>query len=76
MPRKFALNVMSNIKEEIEKLLRNKFISGVRYVEWLTIIVHVIKKNWPFRVCIDFRDLNAATPKDEYPMPFAKMLVD
>ncbi|XP_058788037.1 uncharacterized protein LOC131662300 [Vicia villosa] len=28
------------------------------------------------RVCIDFRDLNAATRKDEYPMHVAEMLVD
>lgn len=28
------------------------------------------------RVCIDFRYLNTATPKDEYPMPVAEMLVD
>ena len=27
-------------------------------------------------MCIDFRDLNAATPKDEYPMLVAEMLVD
>ena len=27
-------------------------------------------------MCINFRDLNAATPKDEYPMPVAEMLVD
>jgi len=26
-------------------------------------------------VCIDFRDLKNATPKDEYPMPIAEMLV-
>lgn len=26
-------------------------------------------------VCIDFRDLNKATPKDKYLMPVAKMLV-
>jgi hypothetical protein len=25
-------------------------------------------------VCIDFRDLNRATPKDEYPMPIADFL--
>ena len=28
------------------------------------------------RVCIDFRDLNRATPKDEYPMPIADMLIN
>jgi hypothetical protein len=28
------------------------------------------------RVCIDFRDLSRATPKDEYPMPIADFLVN
>ena len=28
------------------------------------------------RVCIDFRDLNKATPMDGYPMPIADKLVD
>ena len=28
------------------------------------------------RVCIDFRDLNKTTPKDEYSMPIADMLIN
>jgi hypothetical protein len=28
------------------------------------------------RVCIDFYNLNKATPKDEYPMPIADMLIN
>ena len=28
------------------------------------------------RVCIDFRDFNKATPKDEYYMPIADMLIN
>ena len=28
------------------------------------------------RVCIDFRDLNKATLKDEYPMPIGDMLIN
>ena len=28
------------------------------------------------RVCIDFRGLNKATPKDEYAMPIADMLIN
>ncbi|XP_072054313.1 uncharacterized protein [Arachis hypogaea] len=36
----------------------------------------VMKKNEKLRVCIDFRDLNNATPKDEYFMPIADMLID
>ena len=34
------------------------------------------KKNEKLRVCIDFRDLNKATPIDDYPMSIADMLVD
>ena len=63
------------VKEEIEKLLKAKFIRTTRYVQWLSNIVHVIKKNGKLRVCVDFRDLNVVTPKDMYVMPIANMLV-
>ena len=39
-------------------------------------MVPVYKKNKKLCVCIDFRDLNKATPMDGYPMPVADMLVD
>ncbi|XP_050889635.1 uncharacterized protein LOC127094919 [Lathyrus oleraceus] len=64
LPKRFALAVMSKIKEEIERLMRRKFIKTTRYVEWLANIVPVIKKNETLWVCIEFRDLNKATPKD------------
>ncbi|KAK2362505.1 hypothetical protein QL285_087565 [Trifolium repens] len=76
LPRRFAPEIMTKIKAEIERLLKCKFIRTARYVEWLANIVPVIKKNGSLRVCIDFRDLNNATPKDEYAMPVAEMLVD
>ena len=38
-------------------------------------VVPMYKKNKNLRVCIDFRDLNKATPMDGYPMPIADMLV-
>ncbi|CAJ2671752.1 unnamed protein product [Trifolium pratense] len=76
LPRRFAPEIMTKIKTEIERLLRCKFIRTARYVEWLANIVPVIKKNGSLRVCIDFRDLNNATPKDEYSMPVAELLVD
>jgi len=34
------------------------------------------KYSGKIRVCIDFRDLNKATPKDEYPMHIADMLIN
>nr|KYP55932.1 Transposon Ty3-I Gag-Pol polyprotein [Cajanus cajan] len=75
-PRRFAPEVIEKIKEEIERLLKAKFIRTSRYPEWVSNVVPVIKKNGKLRVCIDFRDLNTATPKDEYPMPIAETMID
>ena len=72
-PRRFNPNVLDDIKKETERLLEAKFI---RYAEWISSVVPVYKKNGKLRVCIDFRDLNKATPMDGYPMPIADMLVD
>ncbi|CAL2277579.1 unnamed protein product [Prunus armeniaca] len=52
------------------------FIRTTRYVEWLANIVPVLKKTGALRVCTDYRNLNLATPKDEYPMPMSDLLVD
>lgn len=77
-PRRFAPEVLSQIKEEIERLPKNKFIRPAKYVECITNIVLVIKNNGTLKVCTDFnfRSLNDATLKDEYPILVAKMLVD
>jgi len=39
-------------------------------------IVPVTKKNAKIRVCIDFRDLNKACPKDEFPLPITDVMID
>lgn len=56
--------------------MRSRFIRKGRHIEWLANIVLVIKKNGTLRVCINFRDLNVAAPKDEYPMHVVELLVD
>jgi hypothetical protein len=39
--------------------------------------MHVEKKDFgKLRVCIEFRYMNRATQKDEYPMPIADMLIN
>jgi hypothetical protein len=45
-------------------------------VEWIFNVVPVYKKNGKLRVCIDFRNLNKATPMDGYPIPIADLLID
>jgi hypothetical protein len=68
--------VLEEVKKEIEKMLEAGFIRPCRYAEWISSIVPVQKKDGRWWVCVDFRDLNRATPKDEYLMPVAEMLIN
>ncbi|XP_073138879.1 uncharacterized protein [Henckelia pumila] len=74
--RRMSREVEAKVKEEIEKFVKAGFIRPIRYAEWLSNVVPVIKKNGKLKVCIDFRDLNRDTPKDVYVMPITDMLVD
>jgi hypothetical protein len=75
-PRNFNPVLYGRI-EEIDRLLKAKFIQPCRYVEWVSNIVLVEEKNTDkIRGCVDFRDLNRATPKDEYPMLNADILIN
>jgi hypothetical protein len=67
---------LADVKKEVERLIEANFIRPCRYAEWISNIVPVYKKNGKMRVCIDFRDLNRATPMDGYPMHVADLLVD
>jgi hypothetical protein len=63
--------------DEIHRLLEANFIRPCRYAEWVSNIMLVEKKeSSKLRVCIDFRNLNRATRKDEYPMPIADILIN
>jgi ribonuclease HI len=39
-------------------------------------VVVVPKKDGKIRVCVDYRDLNKASPKDDFPLPHIDILVD
>jgi hypothetical protein len=75
-PRRFNPKILNDIKSETKRLLEAKFIWPCRYAEWISNVVPVYKKNGKLRICIDFRDLNKATPMDGYPMPISDMLID
>ena len=64
------------IKEEVEKQLKAKFVEVVEDTQWLANIVPVPKKDGKVRMCIDYRDLNKACPKHDFPLPNIDILVD
>jgi hypothetical protein len=75
--RRFNPDIYDHIKEEVNQLREANFIRPCWYDDWISNIVLVEKKGTgKIRVCIDFHNLNRATPKDEYPMPTADMLVN
>jgi hypothetical protein len=58
------------IKVEVEKFLKSDFIYPIHLTQWVSNPMLVNKKQGTIRVCTDFRDLNKACPKDNFPTPF------
>ncbi|GKD12699.1 hypothetical protein Tco_1197106, partial [Tanacetum coccineum] len=56
------------MKEEVVEWLKYGIIKRVRYPLWVANPVLVKKLNNSWMMCIDFKDLNKACPKDLYPL--------
>ena len=50
------------------------FIKVVSQIDWVANVVPVPKKDDKVRMCVDFRDLNRACLKDDFPLPHIDML--
>ena len=74
--RKFNEERRLVVKEETQKLLSAGHIREIQYPEWLANVVLVKKANGKWRMCVDFTDLNKASPKDSYPLSSIDALVD
>ncbi|GKD53398.1 reverse transcriptase domain-containing protein [Tanacetum coccineum] len=57
------------IQEEVGKLVEAGIMREVHYHDWLSNPVMVKKHDNSWRMCVDFKDLNKACPKDGYPLP-------
>ena len=57
------------MEREIKKLLDARIIIPLKYSEWIVNIVLVRKKNGEIRLCVEFRNLNKCSRKDNYPLP-------
>jgi hypothetical protein len=64
------------IKAEVQKQIDAGFLMTTEYPEWIANIVPVPKKDGKVRMCVDYRDLNKASPKDNLPLPHIDVLVD
>ncbi|MCO5551829.1 hypothetical protein L7F22_005332 [Adiantum nelumboides] len=64
------------IKEEIDKLKEGEFIYEIEHTDWVSPIVVVPKKNGKLRVCVNLKKVNAATIRDNYPLPITDHVIE
>ncbi|KAK8978801.1 hypothetical protein V6N11_029169 [Hibiscus sabdariffa] len=74
--RRMRTDMLLKIREEVQKQLDAGFLKVAKYPEWVANIVSVPKKDGKVRMCVDYRDLNKASPKDNFPLPHIDTLVD
>ena len=46
-----------------------QIIAPIRYFDWVSNLVPTRKKTWEIRLCVDFRNLNKVSLKDNYLLP-------
>jgi hypothetical protein len=56
------------MEKEVKKILDAEIIIPLRYSKWVAKLVPMRKKNGEIRLCVDFRNLNRSSKKDNYPL--------
>jgi len=74
--RRFPCDKKEAIRTEITRLLAARFIKEVYHPNWLANPVLVRKKNYEWRMCVDYTDLNKHCPKDTFGLPRIDEVVD
>ncbi|KAA3468476.1 RNA-directed DNA polymerase (Reverse transcriptase), Ribonuclease H [Gossypium australe] len=74
--RRIRPDVMIKTKEKVKKQFDAGFLQVVKYSEWVANIVFVPKKDGKVWMCVDYKDLNKASPKDNFTLLHIDTLVD
>jgi hypothetical protein len=67
--RSFNPMLLPTMEREIKKLLDDRIIIPLRYLEWIENLVSVRKKNGEIRLYVDFKNLNKCSRKENYLLP-------
>ena len=74
--RRVKPEMLLMIKKEVKKQLDARFLEVSKYPQWVANIVPIPKKEGKVQMCVDYQDLNRASPKDNFPLPHIDTLVD
>jgi hypothetical protein len=64
------------VVKEVRKLVEAGILKEAKYPTWIANPVMVKKPDGSWRMCVDYKDLNSACPKDAYPLPEIDLKVD
>ena len=67
--RKMHPSLEPSVKKELDKILLAMIIFPIRHTQWIVNLVPIRKKNGEIKLCVDFRNLNRASEKDNYHFP-------
>ncbi|XP_022026101.1 uncharacterized protein LOC110926690 [Helianthus annuus] len=74
--RSFSEEKAKAMDEQVTELLNAGILRKVKYHTWVANLVMVQKHNGGWRMCVDFKDLNKACPRDCYALPEIDKKVD
>ena len=74
--RRMRPYMSEKIKAEVMKQFDACFLAVTSYPQWVANVVPVLKKDGKVHMCVDYRDLNRESPKDDFPLPHIDVLVD
>ena len=63
------------VKKELNKLLVAKIIFPIQHTTWVANLVPVRKNYGEIRICIDFQNMNRASLKDNYLIPYMEQIL-
>jgi hypothetical protein len=64
------------VKADVENLLNDSFMYLIPLIEWVSSPAPMNKNQGTIHLCMDFRDLNKAYPKDNFPTHFIDHILD
>nr|GEV78765.1 putative reverse transcriptase domain-containing protein [Tanacetum cinerariifolium] len=74
-PYRLTPSEMKELSEQLQELFDKGFIRPSSS-PWGAPVLFVKKKDWSFRMCIDYQELNKLTVKNRYPLPRIDYLFD
>jgi hypothetical protein len=69
--------MLPKLKAKIQKQWDAWFLNVIHYPQLVANVVVVVpKKDGKIQVCVDYKDLSRASPKDDFPLPRIDILGD